>query len=175
MKKGRHRRYEEARALKQNEDLDLDSIFESLNVDEPKAEGESPAFDAWSDEFEEEEAVPEMPAVVRTSAAARSVSSSVSSAGSGTSGRRIVCALVDAAHTGAVDLAALRRSLRPEAAAVLRVPRDEPRPVELRPDSEVTEMGLRGILEGVPPDPQGANFFDATRGTRGCWPSVNAL
>ena len=37
MKKGRHRRYEEARALKQNEDLDLDSIFESLNVDEPKA------------------------------------------------------------------------------------------------------------------------------------------
>ncbi len=47
MKKGRHRRYEEARALKQNEDLDLDSIFESLNVDEPKVEGESPAFDAW--------------------------------------------------------------------------------------------------------------------------------
>ncbi|MCS5677863.1 MAG: hypothetical protein VYA92_06015 [Actinomycetota bacterium] len=59
MKKGRHRRYEEARALKQNEDLDLDSIFESLNVDEPKAEGESPAFDAWSDEFEEEEVLEE--------------------------------------------------------------------------------------------------------------------
>ena len=54
MKKGRHRRYEEARALKQNEDLDLDSIFESLNVDEPNGEGESPAFDAWSDEFDEE-------------------------------------------------------------------------------------------------------------------------
>ena len=54
MKKGRHRRYEEARALKQNEDLDLDSIFESLNVDEPNVEGESPAFDAWSDELEEE-------------------------------------------------------------------------------------------------------------------------
>ena len=54
MKKGRHRRYEEARALKQNEDLDLDSIFESLNVDEPNVEGESPAFDAWSGEFDEE-------------------------------------------------------------------------------------------------------------------------
>jgi len=54
VKKGRHRRYEEARALKQNEDLDLDSIFESLNVDEPNVEGESPAFDAWSDEFDEE-------------------------------------------------------------------------------------------------------------------------
>ena len=59
MKKGRHRRYEEARALKQNEDLDLDSIFESLNVDQSNVQGESPAFDAWSDEFEEEEVLEE--------------------------------------------------------------------------------------------------------------------
>ena len=55
MKKGRHRRYEEARALKQNQDLDLDSIFDSLNVDEPAANEESPAFTAWSDEFAEDE------------------------------------------------------------------------------------------------------------------------
>ena len=51
MKKGRHRRYEEARALKQNQDLDLDSIFDT--------DGESPAFDAWSDEYEEDEALEE--------------------------------------------------------------------------------------------------------------------
>ena len=55
MKKGRHRRYEETRALKQNQDLDLDSIFDSLNVDESDAVEESPAFDAWSDEYEEDE------------------------------------------------------------------------------------------------------------------------
>ena len=59
MKKGRHRRYEEARALKQNQDLDLDSIFDSLNVDEPAATEESPAFTAWSDEFEEDEVLEE--------------------------------------------------------------------------------------------------------------------
>ena len=59
MKKGRHRRYEEARALKQNQDLDLDSIFDSLNVDESEADGESPAFDAWSEEFEEDEVLEE--------------------------------------------------------------------------------------------------------------------
>ena len=59
MKKGRHRRYEEARALKQNQDLDLDSIFDSLNVEESDADGESPAFDAWSDEYEEGEALEE--------------------------------------------------------------------------------------------------------------------
>ena len=59
MKKGRHRRYEEARALKQNQDLDLDSIFDSLNVDESDTDGESPAFDDWSDEYEEDEALEE--------------------------------------------------------------------------------------------------------------------
>ena len=59
MKKGRHRRYEEARALKQNQDLDLDSIFDSLNVDEPAANEESPAFTAWSAEFEEDEVLEE--------------------------------------------------------------------------------------------------------------------
>ncbi|MDP6867922.1 MAG: hypothetical protein QF844_05385 [Acidimicrobiales bacterium] len=54
MKKGRHRRYEEARALKQNQDLDLDSIFESLDVSERDESEGSPAFDAWADEYEDE-------------------------------------------------------------------------------------------------------------------------
>ena len=30
MKKGRHRRFEEARALKRNQEMDIDSILESL-------------------------------------------------------------------------------------------------------------------------------------------------
>ena len=57
MKKGRHRRYEEARALKQNQDLDHDAIFESLDVVEPTGEQdeESSAFDAWADEYDEDE------------------------------------------------------------------------------------------------------------------------
>ena len=55
MKKGRHRRYEEARALKQNQDLDLDAIFDSLDVVEGPEGGDSPAFDAWSEEFGSEE------------------------------------------------------------------------------------------------------------------------
>lgn len=56
MKKGRHRRFEEARALKRNQDLDLDSIFESLTATEagPTDSGDSTAFDAWSDDFDEE-------------------------------------------------------------------------------------------------------------------------
>ncbi len=57
MKKGRHRRYEEARALKQNQDLDLDAIFESLDVVESTGgqDEESSAFDAWADEYDEDE------------------------------------------------------------------------------------------------------------------------
>jgi hypothetical protein len=66
VKKGRHRRYEEARALKQNQDLDLDSIFDSLDVgdqnDNQNNDDDSPAFDAWADDYEDvaaEEAVEE--------------------------------------------------------------------------------------------------------------------
>ena len=55
MKKGRHRRFEEARALKRSEDLDLDSIFESLSSEEEEEEHISPAHAAWADEFEEGE------------------------------------------------------------------------------------------------------------------------
>ncbi|HJP16322.1 MAG TPA: hypothetical protein QF762_05075 [Acidimicrobiales bacterium] len=53
MKKGRHRRFEEARALKRSEDLDIDSIFESLSTEEEK-ENVSAAHAAWAEEFEEE-------------------------------------------------------------------------------------------------------------------------
>ena len=53
MKKGRHRRYEEARALKRNQDLDIDEIFESLDTGAGPVgeEGYSPAFEAWAEEF----------------------------------------------------------------------------------------------------------------------------
>ena len=54
VKKGRHRRYEEARALKQNQDLDLDSIFDSLEVSARDENEGSPAFDAWADEYDDE-------------------------------------------------------------------------------------------------------------------------
>ncbi len=53
MKKGRHRRYEEARALKQNQDLDLDSIFDSLEIGDREADGDSPDFDKWADKNED--------------------------------------------------------------------------------------------------------------------------
>ena len=54
VKKGRHRRFEEARALKRSDDLDLDSIFDSLTSEEEE-ENVSPAHAAWADEFEEVE------------------------------------------------------------------------------------------------------------------------
>ena len=53
MKKGRHRRYEEARALKQNQDLDLDSIFDSLEIGDREGDGDSTDFDKWADENED--------------------------------------------------------------------------------------------------------------------------
>ncbi len=62
VKKGRHRRFEEARALKRNQDLDLETIFESLSTDEATAasgEGYSPAYDAWADDYDEAESEPE--------------------------------------------------------------------------------------------------------------------
>ncbi|MBC8364521.1 MAG: hypothetical protein H8E59_05935 [Actinobacteria bacterium] len=56
MKKGRHRRFEEARALKRNQDLDIESIFDSLSTDDAapvSEEGYSPAYDAWAEEVAE--------------------------------------------------------------------------------------------------------------------------
>jgi len=56
VKKGRHRRYEEARALKQNQDLDLDSIFDSLRVDDQEDTTEPPADDGWQADADEDRA-----------------------------------------------------------------------------------------------------------------------
>jgi|TARA_B100000809_G_scaffold129519_1_gene127452 hypothetical protein len=56
VKKGRHRRYEEARALKQNQDLDLDSIFDSLRVDDQEDTTESPADDGLQADADEDRA-----------------------------------------------------------------------------------------------------------------------
>ncbi|MGI9604301.1 MAG: hypothetical protein ACR2QE_20650 [Acidimicrobiales bacterium] len=53
VKKGRHRRFEEARALKRSRDVDYDDLFDSLNPDddnEPK-----PEHEAWADLAEESE------------------------------------------------------------------------------------------------------------------------
>ncbi len=51
MKKGRHRRFEEARALKRSQEVDLEDLFDSMNEDE---EGEhKPEHDAWADLAEE--------------------------------------------------------------------------------------------------------------------------
>ena len=53
MKKGRHRRYEEARAMKRSHDGDFDSLIDDLvddNDDEPK-----PEHAAWAEEFAAED------------------------------------------------------------------------------------------------------------------------
>lgn len=51
MKKGRHRRFEEARALKRSHDVDLNDLFESIS-DAPEGE-HKPEHDAWADLAEE--------------------------------------------------------------------------------------------------------------------------
>ena len=48
VKKGRHRRFEEARALKRNQDVDFDALLESLDPDDQWAEPK-PEHDAWAD------------------------------------------------------------------------------------------------------------------------------
>ena len=48
MKKGRHRRFEEARAMKRSQDVDFDALFDSLNTDQvddlkPRTRGRRPS------------------------------------------------------------------------------------------------------------------------------------
>jgi len=50
VKKGRHRRYEEARELKRSHDGDFDSLLESLGDEDEDAV--KPEHAAWADEFE---------------------------------------------------------------------------------------------------------------------------
>ena len=51
MKKGRHRRFEEARALKRSQEVDLNDLFEDISDSDG---GEhKPEHDAWADLAEE--------------------------------------------------------------------------------------------------------------------------
>jgi hypothetical protein len=47
VKKGRHRRFEEARAMKRSTDVDYDALLDSLNTDQ--VEEHKPEHEAWSD------------------------------------------------------------------------------------------------------------------------------
>lgn len=52
MKKGRHRRFEEARALKRSQDVDLNDLFEDISGGSDEGEYK-PEHDAWADLAEE--------------------------------------------------------------------------------------------------------------------------
>lgn len=58
MKKGRHRRFEEARALKRSQDINIEDLFESLQADRvggddgPPSEWDDPHDDADEDDAE---------------------------------------------------------------------------------------------------------------------------
>ena len=54
MKKGRHRRFEEARALKRSTDINIEDIFESLQADRPEG-GAVDGHPEWSDLAEEDD------------------------------------------------------------------------------------------------------------------------
>jgi hypothetical protein len=51
LKKGRHRRYEEARALKQSDDSDLEQFIEGFNDDDDD-DDMKPEHASWAAEFE---------------------------------------------------------------------------------------------------------------------------
>jgi hypothetical protein len=50
VKKGRHRRYEEARALKRGPDLDIEAIFTDLAADRSSDDFEAPYDDVDDDD-----------------------------------------------------------------------------------------------------------------------------
>ena len=54
MKKGRHRRYEEARAMKRGSDLDIESLFSDLESDRGTYEGDQAEPDDDEDDDYEE-------------------------------------------------------------------------------------------------------------------------
>jgi hypothetical protein len=56
VKKGRHRRFEEARALKRSTDIDFDRLLESLQKDSgPHRSGRADDEDAYDDLDEDED------------------------------------------------------------------------------------------------------------------------
>jgi FtsZ-binding cell division protein ZapB len=52
VKKGRHRRYEEARALKRSTESDLQEFIEAFDEEEEEMK---PEHAAWAEEFEDED------------------------------------------------------------------------------------------------------------------------
>lgn len=50
MKKGRHRRYEEARALKRGSDLDIESILNDLSGDSDESHDEDEDLDDYDED-----------------------------------------------------------------------------------------------------------------------------
>ena len=52
MKKGRHRRFEEARALKRSDNVDIEEIFDSIAPESDNGD-HKPEHDAWADVAEE--------------------------------------------------------------------------------------------------------------------------
>ena len=52
MKKGRHRRFEEARALKRSDNVDIEDIFDSIASESDNGD-HKPEHDAWADVAEE--------------------------------------------------------------------------------------------------------------------------
>lgn len=56
MKKGRHRRFEEARAMKRSNEIDVDAIFRIDELLDPDEEGDDdrPEHAAWYEEYGEQ-------------------------------------------------------------------------------------------------------------------------
>jgi hypothetical protein len=55
VKKGRHRRYEEARAMKRGPDLDIEAIFDDLESDRPAAPVDDVETDRTEDTLDDED------------------------------------------------------------------------------------------------------------------------
>jgi len=56
VKKGRHRRFEEARALKRSSDIDFDRLLESLQKEAPtRAQDDENDYDDEYDEYDDED------------------------------------------------------------------------------------------------------------------------
>lgn len=54
MKKGRHRRFEEARALKRSSNINIEDIFESLQAERSEAAGDHSEWSDLDDEYEDD-------------------------------------------------------------------------------------------------------------------------
>lgn len=55
MKKGRHRRFEEARALKRSQDIDIEGLFESLQSERPAGSDDATEHPEWAEYADEDD------------------------------------------------------------------------------------------------------------------------